>query len=338
MSTPSRATDDGRAYLDLRKKAREDRRPVDELLQLYVLEGYLARLVASPRADQFVLKGGVLLAAFGERRPTRDVDLRAQDLDNDAETIQNAVCEIARVTLDDGAIFDVDTASADVIRDEDAYAGVRVSMTAQLASARLHFHVDVSVGDPITPAPIELPVPRLLGGEVIVCGYPLPMVHAEKIVTAISRGTVSTRWRDFADVYLLSRHHPIDGDELVGSVRNVASHRRAQLAPLAVILEGYGDIGQQRWAAWRRKQNLGDRLPERFDDVVKAVIAFADPAIAGDAAGRSWDPAVGTWTEPLPRPLAEQSLVERDGRLLIPGAGAKIDDELVRSLRDADPR
>ncbi len=30
MSTPSRATQDGLAYLDLRKKAREDRRPVDE--------------------------------------------------------------------------------------------------------------------------------------------------------------------------------------------------------------------------------------------------------------------------------------------------------------------
>jgi AbrB family looped-hinge helix DNA binding protein len=37
-------------------------------------------------------------------------------------------------------------------------------------------------------------------------------------------------------------------------------------------------------------------------------------------------------------PLAEESLVERDGRLLIPGAGVKIDDALVRSLRDADQR
>jgi len=37
-------------------------------------------------------------------------------------------------------------------------------------------------------------------------------------------------------------------------------------------------------------------------------------------------------------PLAEESLVERDGRLLIPGAGVKIDDEMVRSLRDADQR
>jgi AbrB family looped-hinge helix DNA binding protein len=37
-------------------------------------------------------------------------------------------------------------------------------------------------------------------------------------------------------------------------------------------------------------------------------------------------------------PLAGESLDERDGRLLIPSAGAQIDDELVRSLRDAGQR
>ncbi len=35
---------------------------------------------------------------------------------------------------------------------------------------------------------------------------------------------------------------------------------------------------------------------------------------------------------------AEDALVERDGRLLIEGSGAGIDDETVRSLRDAGQR
>ena len=58
MSAPTRATSAGRAYLDLRKKARQDRRPVDELMQLYVLEWFLARMAASRFADRFVLKSG----------------------------------------------------------------------------------------------------------------------------------------------------------------------------------------------------------------------------------------------------------------------------------------
>jgi AbrB family looped-hinge helix DNA binding protein len=37
-------------------------------------------------------------------------------------------------------------------------------------------------------------------------------------------------------------------------------------------------------------------------------------------------------------PLAGESLDERGGRLLIPSAGVPIDDDLVRSLRDAGQR
>jgi AbrB family looped-hinge helix DNA binding protein len=37
-------------------------------------------------------------------------------------------------------------------------------------------------------------------------------------------------------------------------------------------------------------------------------------------------------------PLAEESLDEREGRLLIPAAGARIDDDLVQALRDAGQR
>jgi hypothetical protein len=79
-------------------------------------------------------------------------------------------------------------------------------------------------------------------------------------------------------------------------MREVARHRRMELRPLAEVLGGYGDIGQQRWAAWRVKQQLGDRLPEQFHDVVTSAVDFADPAITGTAAGHHWDPGTGTWS------------------------------------------
>jgi AbrB family looped-hinge helix DNA binding protein len=37
-------------------------------------------------------------------------------------------------------------------------------------------------------------------------------------------------------------------------------------------------------------------------------------------------------------PPAADSLEDQDGRLVIPASGVSIDDELVRSLRDADQR
>ena len=296
MTRPTRATVAGQAYLDLRRKARQDRRPVDELMQLYVLEGFLARLAQTPYAHQFVLKGGMLLAALGERRPTRDVDLQATTTAHDMTAVLTAVRQIAGTPLADGVTFDPATATAREIRDEDIYPGVRVMMTAQLATARAHIHIDVSAGDPIIPPAQQVRIPRLLGGEITAVGYPLVMVYAEKIVTAVTRGTVNTRWRDFADIYLLSRRHATDGTELCNSVQQVALHRHASLRPLAEVLTGYGEIGQQRWSAWLAKQQLGDRLPERFHDLVSVAIGFADPAISGTAARHSWNPATGTWT------------------------------------------
>ena len=78
MSRPTRATSGGRAYLSLQARARSEGRPTGELLVLYVLERFLYRLSVSEHRDRLVLKGGMLLAAFDERRPTGDVDLLAR--------------------------------------------------------------------------------------------------------------------------------------------------------------------------------------------------------------------------------------------------------------------
>ena len=65
------------AYLDVQNLARRTGRPTGELLHLYALEGFLDRLSHSEHADALVLKGGLLLALWGARRPIRDIDLAA---------------------------------------------------------------------------------------------------------------------------------------------------------------------------------------------------------------------------------------------------------------------
>ncbi len=83
MIRPTRQTVAGRAYLDLQNRACREKRTTQELLTLYVLERWLARLAASPYDRNFILKGGLLLAVFDARRPTADGDLLARDLAND---------------------------------------------------------------------------------------------------------------------------------------------------------------------------------------------------------------------------------------------------------------
>lgn len=295
MSRPTRQTVEGRAYLDLRNKARKEGRPTDELLQLYALEGFLARLAVSGRRAHFVLKGGVLLAALGTRRPTRDIDVQALQLSNDAQEMLGVLREVAAVDHDDGLAFDTDQARVEVIRDDDEYAGVRVSMTATLSQAQMSFHIDVNVGDPVWPAPAQVQVPRLLGGEPIdLPGYPLHMVHAEKIVTAVQRGVANTRWRDFGDVWTLSGVHSVLGDDLQTAMTVVADYRGADLVTLEEVLDGYADLAHAKWASWRRRQRM-DHLPATFVDVLAEVLTFADPALLGQATGLTWHPVGRRW-------------------------------------------
>ena len=244
---PTKATVEGRAYLALQSLAKERGRPVDEYLTLYALEGFLNRLRRSSSRDRFVLKGGVLLAAFDNRRPTRDVDLAAIDFDNDVENMLDVLCGVAAVAVDDGLVIDIARATAETIRDDSSgYTGVRVSFPASLVSARVNFHVDINVGDPISPAPTITAVPRILGGSIEVLGYPVEMVIAEKLVIAIERGTANTRWRDFVDMHRLAGSRTMSGAQLIDSCSAVANYRRATLAPLGEVLDGYPVIAQPR--------------------------------------------------------------------------------------------
>lgn len=127
---PQHGSPDGDATLAISKLARETGADVQELQTLYVLEALLARIAASVYRDDFVLKGGVLLAAFAARRPTKDIDLQATAFSNDVEDVAERVRVIAKTDIPDGVVFDCDSITASVIRDGDVggYAGVRVRL------------------------------------------------------------------------------------------------------------------------------------------------------------------------------------------------------------------
>jgi len=111
-SRPTHATTDGHVYLSLQNQARQSRRNTQDLLRLYALEGFLARLATSRHETELVLKGGVLLAAYGLRRATRDIDLQARRIPNDTATILEITREVAAIDLDDGLVYQTDTATA----------------------------------------------------------------------------------------------------------------------------------------------------------------------------------------------------------------------------------
>jgi hypothetical protein len=173
MKRPTRASLAGNAYLDLQNRARKERRGTQELLTLYVVERWLARLSGSAHASKFVIKGGMLLAAYDARRPTADLDALARSIDDDQDTVVSLVSEIADIPLDDGVDFRTDTATSRIIREQALYSGVRIAMDTSISTAIVKFRIDVNFGDPITPAPgwVTGRADAAGGGEFLAGGF-----------------------------------------------------------------------------------------------------------------------------------------------------------------------
>ena len=234
---------------------------------------------------------------FAARRPTKDIDLRATRLANDAEAVAARFREIASIDMGDGLAFDPSTITASIIREDEEYEGVRLRMQASLGKTRLFVGADVNFGDPIWPEPQDVVVPPLLDlgrAPVTLPGYPLPMVIAEKTVTMIQRGEANTRWRDFADVRTLQLLHSFDADVLLGSMTTAAEFRRVTLTPLLPRLADMPVQAQTKWAKWRAREERFD-LPEAFAEVLQSIAAFIDPVVNKMVDHATWNCCREAW-------------------------------------------
>lgn len=253
--------------------------PTQEYLIRHALESFLDRLTRTSHAGDFVLKGGILLAAYGVRRPTKDADSNAVSADVTADHLCQVVRDIAAIDVDDGVAFNLDTITVHEIREHAAYPGLRMRVTMSIGPWQGVTAWDVSTGDPIVPAPRQVTINRILGEPIILLGYAPETTIAEKGVTILERGITSTRWRDYVDIVALARGG-IDPDELLRSARAVARHRGVTLEAVAPHLAGYGAVAQAKWAAWRRKEHLESVCEENLDDQIALVVSYLDSVFA----------------------------------------------------------
>lgn len=269
-------------YRRIQSAARSDAaktgRPVatQAYLTRHALESFLDRLSKTPHARDFVLKGGILLGAYGVRRPTKDADSNAVSADVTPDYLREVMRDVALVPTEDGVEFQLDRLSAVEIRDDAEYPGIRVKVPVRVGSWQGVVAWDVSTGDPVIPAPREVTLERLIGEPIKLIGYAAESTVAEKGVTILERGITSTRWRDYVDIVTLSAAG-LDQEVLLEASRAVADYRGVKLEPIAPLMVGYGAVGQAKWAAWRRKQGLEQMCEANLDDQIARVAEVLDP-------------------------------------------------------------
>lgn len=279
-------------------------RPFAEVLELYAVERFLHRLGRSPHRERFVLKGAILLRQWlgAQTRPTRDIDLLGpRDLDADA--LREAIVEILGTAVEDDAIAFIESSIVvRPIRGDSAVLGLRAKFDASLGRVRLHYQVDVGLGDAVFPPEVEIIPGGLLAMPMAtIRAYTPYSTLAEKLEAIAVLGLANSRTKDYYDLFQLTQALNLDGSVLAESIRRTFA-RRTTLIP-ATLLDGLSDVFARdplhanRWRAFLDRGAL--HVAENdFVRVVAVIRDFATPVLDAvrDASSfeLQWEPG-GPW-------------------------------------------
>ncbi|SDD32620.1 nucleotidyl transferase AbiEii/AbiGii toxin family protein [Halanaerobium congolense] len=175
------------------------------LLRNYMMQRLLLKIANSDYKNNFILKGGMLVADLVgiESRSTVDMDLTMKSFSLSKDNITEIFTEIFSTKTEDGIEFKLK--QVDSIREEAEYNGVRLAILALMGKARIPLKIDLTTGDKLTPSEINYKYQLLFEDEKIeILSYNLETLLAEKLETIVSRSKTNTRMRDFYDVYILA--------------------------------------------------------------------------------------------------------------------------------------
>ena len=179
-----------------------DNQTAQMLIRNFIMERFLERVSLSRYRNNFILKGGMLVASLVgiDTRATMDIDSTLRALPLNEEDAVRIVNEIIRIHVEDGINFEV-VKAAEIMADFE-YPGVRLVLEARLDRLKQRIKIDLSTDDVITPSAIRYSY-RLMFEErsIELMAYTPETLLAEKIQTILARGITTTRMRDYYDVY-----------------------------------------------------------------------------------------------------------------------------------------
>lgn len=249
------------------------------LIRNFVMERFLERVSISPYRDNFILKGGMLVASVVglETRATMDIDTTVRSLPLTIEAARKVIEEIISIKISDGMSFEIKRAS-DIMEEHD-YPGIRFMLEGTMDKMRQPLKIDISTGDIITPGAIEYSYRLMFEDRSIsIWTYNLETLLGEKLETIMARGKTNTRMRDFYDIYVLTEYESINTDLLYEAF--VATSRRRgsaeQIPQFNDILQAvHSDTDMEKmWEKYRADNYFVEDLS--WDDVNQRVMELKE--------------------------------------------------------------
>ena len=199
------------------------------VMQTYMLERLLERISLSEYKNNFILKGGMLIASIIgiDNRSTMDMDTTIKNLNLDKENLRNILRKIIKIDINDNIKFKIISISN--IREDDAYGGLRVHIQANFDEMPVDLKIDVTTGDKITYKEINYKYNLLLEKRSIeIWTYNIETIIAEKYESIIKRNIFNTRIRDFYDLYMLIHleKNNISNKILIDAIKETSKRRK----------------------------------------------------------------------------------------------------------------
>jgi len=252
------------------------------LLLHYFIERLLYRLSISPYAHNFILKGGLLLYSVlkNRGRATKDIDFLARDIKNTSAELVRIFKEIAKIPVNDAVSFNTEKITAEKIKEDTEYEGIRIKLTALLERSRNVLQFDIGFGDVIVPQPVDMTYPTLLDMEPPhLKTYSLESVIAEKFQAIVYLSDLNSRMKDFYDIYELSRSFNFDGVSLSEAIDQTFKRRNTEFEPCPKVFTDDFPLlpnKQTQWSAFRRRIDIAN-VPDDFSVIIAAIKRFLLP-------------------------------------------------------------
>ena len=255
-----------------------DSKKAQSLIRNYIMERFLERIALSKYRNNFILKGGMLVAAVVglNTRATMDIDTTVKAINLSKENAIKIIEEIIAVDIPDGVSFKI-TKVMDIMEGHD-YSGIRFLLEATQDKLRQAIKIDISTGDIITPGAVEYSYDLMFEDRAIsLWTYNLETLLAEKIETIMARGTANTRMRDYYDIYVISNHETLNDAVLKNAFFATSKKRNTamQISNLRGIISDVESDEQMRkqWNSFREDSFfVGELTWEEVMDSVKMLV------------------------------------------------------------------
>ncbi len=257
--------------------AKENNVAAQSVLQTYMLEKLLERISISKYKDNFILKGGMLISAMLgiDSRTTMDMDTTIKGLPLTKDNITNIMDEICNIEIDDNVTLKIN--KVELIREGDDYGGYRITFEAKYNNEMpVIMKIDITTGDKITYKEIEYSFTLMLEDRKIqIWSYNVETIIAEKFEAIVKRGVLSTRIRDYYDVYMLinTQNKIIDKKTLKDAITLTAQHRGTNeiIKDWKKIVEKIANDSKMR-QQWKRYQKDNFYAEEiEYKDLINAI-------------------------------------------------------------------